>query len=847
MKKYLITSAAALALCGLITSCSHDIDGLTPEESVAATYEKAFITAFGQPAPDQTWGFGTSVATSRAMTRDIDGITKPSFSTKANIDNLTAAKYTINKPSLGKTLLDEITNNSGVDYAANDNSLSNNGTYYINSSSDLQNPQNFDNLTIYINDNNMTFSKSLKSGGTIVICKDKNVTLNSVNENNTIYVAPGATLNFNSDVTLKNCRIFLASGSTLNAKWLTVMTQNNGTCEIVNDGGTINVGTQNESKSICFDNFLGTFWNGGTLKVYGRFYTQNGEGGKFFNGQNCNFTATEIYLYKSTNFRNEGTITCGTFNADQYGHKVYNSGTITCDEIFLAKELTVWNEGTFTAKNVLSPQNNDVYIYNGTTATMTLNGLDLANNKQLLVNDGALDIKGNIIIEKGTAELINNKTLTATGGLSMYAAYAKFHNSDNSVATLGGKVYIENSDCRWMNDGFFTCTEFEVTGGTGNPFVFNNCRLTVNGLFHMNHGYFVLDGGATAGAAVVCNSFTWTSDNFFMMGNKSLLRVKGQLLGANRNSDPHYGFHGLGDIAVIEAGSVEKDSEGKYRIAYYGNLYIDTKNHFEQGQASDGPWYYHDSTVKFSFTDEKDEHVVASAAPTIPGNEQSCNPGYNEDHEPTGDVVRVIAEDLTASAGNDFDFNDVVFDVELKDNNVVYVYVRAAGGTLPLYLGEDDEAVEVHGLFGQDTGIMINTGGTTKGYANCIDNLAPKGISLRNPLAGQADATNVRQVAKAIKVTVIKKVNGTSTPCLLKAEQGEATAKLCVGTDYQYTEGGKTYPCLTERTDIKGQFKYMPENNHPHKGEGKFPLYVQGIFGDNWYQSAAEPLPQSNN
>ena len=67
MKKYLITSAAALALCGLITSCSHDIDGLTPEESVAATYEKAFITAFGQPAPDQTWGFGPSIA--KAATR----------------------------------------------------------------------------------------------------------------------------------------------------------------------------------------------------------------------------------------------------------------------------------------------------------------------------------------------------------------------------------------------------------------------------------------------------------------------------------------------------------------------------------------------------------------------------------------------------------------------------------------------------------------------------------------------------------------------------------------------------------------------------------------------------------
>ena len=141
--------------------------------------------------------------------------------------------------------------------------------------------------------------------------------------------------------------------------------------------------------------------------------------------------------------------------------------------------------------------------------------------------------------------------------------------------------------------------------------------------------------------------------------------------------------------------------------------------------------------------------------------------------------------------------------------------------------------------------MMINTGGS---YANCID-VAPVGFSLPNPLKGKAGADDVKQVAKAIKLQVRKNVNGVSTLCELTAVQGHAPAKLCVGTDFKYTDpnNGKEYPCLTERTDIKGQFKYLPENNHPHKGEGKFPLYVQGIFGDNWYQSAAEPLPESNN
>ena len=69
-----MTGMAAIALCAAFTSCSKDMDfeQMTPESVVESKYNAAFIKAFGQPAPDQTWGFGTPT---KGITRNngIDG------------------------------------------------------------------------------------------------------------------------------------------------------------------------------------------------------------------------------------------------------------------------------------------------------------------------------------------------------------------------------------------------------------------------------------------------------------------------------------------------------------------------------------------------------------------------------------------------------------------------------------------------------------------------------------------------------------------------------------------------------------------------------------------------------
>ena len=66
MKKYLMTGLVAVALSGLFSSCSKEIETgveTTPEFNVLQKYENAFVSRFGQPAEDQDWGFSSVAGT----------------------------------------------------------------------------------------------------------------------------------------------------------------------------------------------------------------------------------------------------------------------------------------------------------------------------------------------------------------------------------------------------------------------------------------------------------------------------------------------------------------------------------------------------------------------------------------------------------------------------------------------------------------------------------------------------------------------------------------------------------------------------------------------------------------
>ena len=133
--------------------------------------------------------------------------------------------------------------------------------------------------------------------------------------------------------------------------------------------------------------------------------------------------------------------------------------------------------------------------------------------------------------------------------------------------------------------------------------------------------------------------------------------------------------------------------------------------------------------------------------------------------------IRIIAEDLSASEGSDFDFNDVVFDVKYgcPQWDKTTIILQAAGGKLPLCIGQIDEAYEVHNLFGVSLNTMVNTEDWT---------------AHKDPVTfvidGQYGSWNIKDLP-----IYVKKGNDW---CELKAEPGKAASKIGVPTTFKWVK-----------------------------------------------------------
>ena len=128
-----------------------------------------------------------------------------------------------------------------------------------------------------------------------------------------------------------------------------------------------------------------------------------------------------------------------------------------------------------------------------------------------------------------------------------------------------------------------------------------------------------------------------------------------------------------------------------------------------------------------------------------------------------------MAEDLTlGSTDEDFDFNDIVFDVYFGAANTAKVVVKAAGGTLDLRIARvenpttDADWSEVHGLFASvNPGVncankMINTHGTDADQSanvqrQSLDGLTCPEFTLPFAVTTNADAKKIKDVPVSIK------------------------------------------------------------------------------------------------
>ena len=88
--KHIIIGIAALTLCAGFTSCSHDFDNVSSGEEVINLYNQKFVEAFGQPAPNQNWGFDAPATvvvnnTTRAITVNNDYYSEFNFPTEEEL------------------------------------------------------------------------------------------------------------------------------------------------------------------------------------------------------------------------------------------------------------------------------------------------------------------------------------------------------------------------------------------------------------------------------------------------------------------------------------------------------------------------------------------------------------------------------------------------------------------------------------------------------------------------------------------------------------------------------------------------------------------------------------------
>ena len=413
---------------------------------------------------------------------------------------------------------------------------------------------------------------------------------------------------------------------------------------------------------------------------------------------------------------------------------------IVTDGDFIPNSCNIYNHGTIEAANVL-PNGNSLIYNRGTikTGKVTLNNADTK-----LVNDGDLS----------ASELYT-------------AGSSKFQN--NGTATISGKTTVNSNDNIWVNNGKYTTATYTYQAGSSE--VVNNCSMTVTGEFYFNLGdnagqnCFRMDGNASC----VVGSFKAEGPFYIYMGANALFKVEGTatLDAAKAN----YGIYGpTSGYAVFQAKDIVKgkDNQG-YEVTYGNNLYIVADTHFAQGYSGDYPY------IDFKGGCSENNIYTNGKLPSFSIESSECNPGFTgETPDPTPEAdVRVIAEDLTVSdKGNDFDFNDVVFDIKFDyPAGKTTIILRAAGGTLPLEVG----GVEVHEMFGVPVTTMVNTGGVSK-----------------DPVTFELEGTFDKDPNK-IKVMVQKDGNWIE----LEARKGRVASKICVGVDYNW---------CSERQDIATKY-----------------------------------------
>ena len=445
-----------------------------------------------------------------------------------------------------------------------------------------------------------------------------------------------------------------------------------------------------------------------------------------------------------------------------------------------------------------------IYIAGNTTAPK----LEV-NNNGIFYNMGTANISGQVSVENNNSIIVNDGTLTATDLLTKGSGRVQ----NNAELTISNKTIVNSDKNIWVNNGHYKTKYFEYTATSSS--VINNCFLEVTEDFFMNisdgSGDFKID----AGGGVLTKNFygggvygSFNGGPFkITMGSKSVFKVTNEAhlnALASAIATKHYGFEGVGnDYAVFQANKVLKDGTGEGNVAYSGKLYVSAEEHFAQGYSGQYPYIH--------YYDCSEANIYApgfeNGKPDITIEDTPCNPGFKGTERET---YRVIAEDWSSKTESDFDFNDVVFDVDPRTDGEggAKITILAAGGIWPLKIKAGGKEYEVHGLLGFGTRDvpytlngenyvcyrMINTGvkGEKGASTPTTDKKDMSSYFTVDSEEGYWDWDSDENIRKSIKDKIVVTVSlydkgddeiPAEEEVVLPAEQGEVACKILVDQD----------------------------------------------------------------
>lgn len=454
-------------------------------------------------------------------------------------------------------------------------------------------------------------------------------------------------------------------------------------------------------------------------------------------------------------------------------------------------------------------------LYNA--GTVKAGSLQVAGTGKVY-NQGTIELTGEISVENNDSEIVNDGTITAT---RLHTA-GSGHVQNNGDVTLSGNTDIDSNNNTWVNNGHYRTQYFNYTAGSND--VINNCFLTIDEDFNINHGDNSGELGfrMDTGAGVVTKNFYGgaTKDNapgsgpfYIYMGAGSVFKVTNE---AYMNATKaNYGIYGPTDgsiYAVFQAKDIKTSNINQgFDVTYGGKLAIVADTHFDSNTgftSNDGQADH--PIIAFANGCSKDNIYINGSYPNISIAASTCNPGFGAITIPTDDPTtgkvkvetttevytttqlieqgRVFCEDLGRVSRNDLDFNDVVFDAyiyEVKEytkttvkkggtvfsenevlNSTSYkanIILLAAGGTYPITVANKD----VHAAFGQPNNVIINTcASDNDAYGNPYFNTSGPVEFTVNDIASIKDITIIVRIGNEVKE--------------LEGNLGEAPQKFCV-------------------------------------------------------------------